>query len=96
MTKRVVLGVVEKLEKEYKNCVKNIKNSNNTRIRKKLLIASADRYYKMALMIEMNRKIDLKGMIEEDLRSRQLRDYNPCRCKFLCFCIDPATNKWLR
>ena len=90
-----------KLQKQIDNshtiCCKRIDaDPSLTPIKKRYLKKTSYKLCKHEILVEHNRILDLRGMIEADLESRALRDV--CRCavgNIYCFCVD-YRNKWIK
>lgn len=68
-----------------------------TPIKKRYLKKASYKLCKHEILVEHNRILDLRGMIEADLESRVFNKEPICRCavgNIYCFCID-ARNKWI-
>lgn len=86
--------VNKKFETAYKlTCDVIDKDTSITKLKKKYLKQTAKRLCKIEIEAEVNRRIDLKGMIQADIESREMRGI--CRCdsnNTYCFCVDPFNN----
>jgi len=97
---RINKFIRDKLQKQIDNShtivVKRIDNDPTlTAIKKRYLKRASHKLCKHEILVEHNRILDLRGMIEADLESRALRDV--CRCavgNIYCFCVD-YKNKWI-
>lgn len=93
--------VHKKFETAYKlTCQVIDKDTSITKLKKKYLKQTAKRLCKIEIEAEVNRRIDLKGMIQADIESRALnkQPIGICRCdsnNTYCFCVDPF-NKYIR
>ncbi len=71
-----------------------------TPIKKRYLKKASYKLCKHEILVEHNRILDLRGMIEADLESRALNKEpigNMCRCDVgntYCFCVD-SKNNWI-
>lgn len=79
-------------------------NTTLTRLQRKVKIRNAIRLTDKYFAIDYNNKIDLRGMIEEDLRSRKMREYDKlqqpkCKCpkeNKYCFCYNFKQKCWIK
>lgn len=74
MTKNIYDNLINDFETSYQLTCQEIDRRGGNPTRKRLLKKSARRLTEIEFAYEMNRKIDLKGMIKEDIRSRKLRE----------------------
>lgn len=104
--------VLEKLQSKIDQshniaCIRIENDPTLSRLKKRYLKETSYRLCRIEVMREQNRLIDLKGMVENDILSRRMRDYYnkeldlllpKCYCvdkKGYCFCVDKF-NKWIR
>jgi len=74
MTKNIYNHLVDDFNNSYALTCQEIDRRGGTPTRKRLLKETAKRLTELEFAKEMNRRIDLKGMIREDIRSRKLRE----------------------
>ena len=99
----------DKLHSKYDNALQltidHLKNDTRlTRLQRKVKIRDAIRLTDKYFAIDYNNKIDLRGMIEEDLRSRKMREYDKlqqpkCKCpeeNKYCFSYNFKQKCWIK
>lgn len=95
--------VLEKLQSKIDQshniaCIRIENDPTLSRLKKRYLKETSYRLCRIEVMREQNRLIDLKGMVENDILSRRMRELPKCYCvdkKGYCFCVDKF-NKWIR
>jgi len=93
--------LVSNIEKSHELvCARINADPNLSKLKKKYLCNASLKLCEIEYCVQVNRKLDLRGMIEEDILSRKLRQLpiSLCRCSKsnrYCFCVD-LKNRWLR
>jgi len=89
--------MLNKINEAYNITCNVIDNDSSiSKLKKKYLRKEAKKLCTIGVQLEYNRRMDIRGMIEADIESRELRGKCKCDSKNIyCFCVDPF-NKYIR